>query len=289
MLLGATALSAHEGSGDLQRRGTGGDEQLPKSEVKIEVRGDYRYITANGLPADGHGHFPNRGNPNSIRPQRYFFRMPAKPTVSEKVTALGHSPFGVALDGVVFDPGTAEFWNRDPRSGWNYEALTGGPTLGMDQNNAHVQPNGAYHYHGIPEDLVKSTTTMTLVGYAADGFPIYGPYCYKAPNDKTSGVTKMKSSYRVKEGTRPDGPGGKYDGLFTEDWEYVKGSGDLDECNGRTGVTPEYPDGTYYYVLTDEFPMVPRYYRGTPDKSFMRRGPGGPPPPSSPLTGISPA
>ena len=78
-------------------------------------------------------------------------------------------------------------------------------------------------------------------------------------------------------------PGGTFDGTFVDDYEYIAGSGDLDECNGREGVTPEYPEGTYYYVLTDTFPFIPRSYRGTPDRSFERRGapPGGrrPPPP----------
>lgn len=65
-----------------------------------------------------------------------------------------------------------------------------------------------------------------------------------------------------------DGPGGKYDGTFVQDYEYVKGSGDLDECNGRTGVTPEFTNGTYYYVVTDAYPFIPRLFRGTPDSSF---------------------
>jgi hypothetical protein len=84
----------------------------------------------------------------------------------------------------------------------------------------------------------------------------------------------MHSSYRLKNGTRPNGPGGAYDGKFTADYEYVKGSGDLDECNGRFGVTPEFPQGTYHYYITDEFPWISRFWRGTPDTSFMKRLPG---------------
>ena len=61
------------------------------------------------------------------------------------------------------------------------------------------------------------------------------------------------------------------DGTFVADYEYVDGLGDLDECNGRECVTPEFPDGTYAYFLTDEWPWVPTYLRGTPDESF---GPG---------------
>ncbi|MFX8999754.1 YHYH protein, partial [Acinetobacter baumannii] len=83
---------------------------------------------------------------------------------------------GVAINGVPFDPGTAELWNNDMR--WHYEALSGLiPTqggLGVDANNAHVQPNGAYHYHGLPMGLLNQlnyTTHMTLVGWAADGYP----------------------------------------------------------------------------------------------------------------------
>ena len=92
----------------------------------------------------------------------------------------------------------------------------------------------------------------------------------------------MKSSYRLKQGARPaqeGGPGGNYDGRFTQDFEYAKGSGDLDECNGRAGVTPEFPDGTYYYCISAEFPFVPRMWRGTPDPSFSKgdRPPGGGP------------
>jgi hypothetical protein len=62
----------------------------------------------------------------------------------------------------------------------------------------------------------------------------------------------------------------------------VKGLGDLDETNGRTGVTPEYPNGTYYYVLTDNWPFIPRMFRGTADASFARPGGQGGPGPGGP-------
>jgi hypothetical protein len=118
---------------------------------------------------------------------------------------------------------------------------------------------------------------MVLVGWAADGFPIYGPWIQRG-NDEAS-KARARSSYQLKKGTRPDGPGGAFDGTFVGDWEYVAGSGDLDECNGREGVMPEFPGGTYYYVLTEEFPFIPRLWRGTPDAAFLRRGPpaGAPP------------
>lgn len=262
------------------------EESLADNRVKIEVRDGYRYIEANGIPDHQTGAFPNRGNPNRVSEQSYRFRVPVEPKQADNPTQLRHQPFGVAINGVVFDPATAEFWYGDPQ--WNYEALSGKLNLGMDAHKAHVQPNGAYHYHGVPTGLMNrldGTKKMALLGYAADGFPIYGPYGYSKADDASSPLQELKPSYRVRQGTRQGGPGGRYDGTFTADYEFVQGSGDLDDCNGRYGATPEYPKGTYYYVVTYAFPNIPRWFRGTPDPSFERRGPeggrgrGGPPPP----------
>lgn len=250
------------------------------SDVSITVQGDFRLIRSNGIPNHDTGRFPNRGNPNTIEPQHYAFRVPLHPKVAEHTTPLRMQPFGVAVNGVVFDPGAAEWWNNDPSSGWQYEPMTMAPLfLGIDASHAHVQPNGAYHYHGIPAALVFALTggqrKMVIVGWAADGFPIYNNLGHANPRDAASPLKTLKSSYRVKKGMRPGGPGGAYDGKFLADYEYVAGLGDLDECNGRFGVTPEYPRGIYHYVLTEQFPFVPRLYRGTPDASFQRRPPPG--------------
>lgn len=254
-----------------------------KNQVKIEVQGDSRVITSNGIPDHETGAFPNRGNPNSISPQNYRYKVPANPKPANFSTDLGHQDFGVALNGIPFDPLTAEYWNNDRQSDWNYEAIIHDQgTLGIDFNNAHVQPNGAYHYHANPIGLVKNlkgdSSKMTQIGWAADGYPIYSLYGYTNASDPKSGVKLLKPSWRVKKGTRPSGPGGIYDGTFTKDWEFVQGSGDLDECNGRYGVTPEFPKGTYYYVVTGQYPWIPRKFKGTPDPSFQRRPglPGGP-------------
>jgi len=246
------------------------------NEVSISEVGGHLHITSNGIPDHTPGQFPNNRNPNTISPQLHQYRVPTNPKVSGRPTPIGMMPFGVAVNGVPFDPSAAEWWNRDPRSGWQYEALTGFTDLGMDQHNAHVQPGGTYHYHGYPNGLAKRLyhgEDMTLLGYAADGFPIYAPYAYIDPDDSSSGSKQVRSSYKLKRGNRPDGPGGEYDGTFVEDFEFIKNYGDLDECNGRTGVTPEFPDGTYHYFITENYPFIPRFFRGTPDDSFKRRGP----------------
>jgi hypothetical protein len=251
-----------------------------ENQVSITIEGDYRYIRSNGIPNHATGRFPGPGNPNSVAPQSYQFRVPLHPKAAVKTTRLTLGPFGVAVNGVVFDPGANEWWNDDPSSGWQKEPLMMAPLfLGADSSHAHVQPNGAYHYHGIPTGLVAALTDgkpkMVIVGWAADGFPIYNNATYGDPKGSIGAPRTLKSSYRVKSGQRSSGPGGKYDGLFVNDYEYVPGAGDLDECNGLVSPTPDHPEGIYHYVLTEQFPYVPREWRGTPDQSF-RRGPGGP-------------
>ncbi|MEM6382385.1 MAG: YHYH protein [Pseudomonadota bacterium] len=244
------------------------------ASFSITANGSVRTITADGLPDHQTGSFPNQGNPHSIEPQSYRFEMPVEPVATSTTTSTDEYVFGVASNGVIFDPATAEFWNGDRSSGWNYEAFgTQSQDLGLDSSNAHVQPNGAYHYHGIPEALLERLSqgnAPTLLGYAADGFPIYGPLGYADSDDPTSGLVELGSGWELKVGERDSGPGGAYDGTFTADWTFA-GTGDLDACNGRTGVTAEYPEGTYYYVITDEFPYVPRCFVGTPDDSFMKQ------------------
>ncbi len=252
-----------------------------KSEVAITVEDGVRTIRANGIPDHAVGAFPNRSNPNTISPQKYQFKMPTEPKLADKPLALRMQPFGIAVNGVVFDPGAAEWFNRDRNSGWQYEPLATNGFLGVDESRAHVQPNGAYHYHGIPKLLLEKLTEgkekMTLVGWAADGFPIYNSLGHRDPKDDKSGLKTLKSSYQLKKGVRPDGPKGNYDGTFVADYEFVEGSGDLDACNGRSEPTAEFPSGTYRYCLTDEFPFIPRFYHGTPDASFERHPPAGGP------------
>ena len=269
--LGGSWGCAHPGHGteDLETS-AGSSSGLPAPRVQITVEGESRVIRANGIPDHEMGRFPGPGCPNAVSAQDYTFRVPLHPKTNATFTALKQQAIGVAVNGVPLDPGTAEFWKNDRNSGWHIEAIGGGKNLGLDQNQAHVQPSGAYHYHGIPTGLLAKLGEKdpALIGYAADGFPIYA---------RTS---ENRSSYRLKSGTRPGGsagPGGAYDGTYTADYEYVKGLGDLDEANGRTGVTPEYPQGTYYYVATAEFPFYPRMLKGTPDASFRRGPPGGGP------------
>ncbi|MFO1488001.1 MAG: YHYH protein [Verrucomicrobiota bacterium] len=280
MTVKGVAHPGHDASAGFDLASAAGFTGATPSEtnrVSITVEGDYRVIRANGLPDHVAGQFPNRNNPNRISAQNYNFRVPLHPQAAATTSSFALGLFGIAVNGVVFDPGAAEWWNGDRE--WQYEPLAGAINLGVDASNAHVQPTGAYHYHAIPTGLLSRLTggkpKVALVGWAADGFPIYGPWGFADATRTNSALKKLSSSYRVKQGVRPSGPGGNYDGTFVADYEFVKGAGDLDECNGRFGPTPEFPGGTYYYVLTEDWPFIPRQFHGTPDASFLRRGPGG--------------
>jgi hypothetical protein len=247
------------------------------ARFRLSEKDGYRYIEADGLPNHQTGSFPNRRNPNAIRPQNYSLRVPLVPRKSSQVTVINHQVYGIALNGVQFDPNTAEYWNNDRSSGWNLDALYWDTDLGLDESNAHVQPDGSYHYHGIPTGLLEKfpyKEKPILIGYAADGFPIYGPYGYKNPTDTNSGLITLRPSYKLKSGARAgNGPGGAYSGKYVQDFEYVEGSGDLDQCNGRFAATPENPDGEYHYSITTKFPFISRCLTGVPDSSFERRRP----------------
>lgn len=234
-----------------------------------------RSLVGNGIP----DHAINGGNfATPISVQSLNVSMSLNPAVVNSAgTPLG-GPTGApgySLNGIKFDPGTAGTCTLtacDPAGNggaWRMEALGGSFRFGTDANNSHVQPNGEYHLHGMPEVLMaklasSSAPAMTLVGWAADGFPVYARYGYATATDAASALRVMKSSYRVKATLDSGRPSATtyVPGSFTQDWEYAAGSGDLDECNGRTGVTPEFPKGIYHYFITDTYPFIQRCVKG---------------------------
>lgn len=247
-------------------------EIVASGNLEMKTDATYRYFTSNSLP-DYTIIGDNFATEESA--QDIDVKVPLNPVMNEEPT-YGTLPwsFGIALNGVMFEPFAAEWYQDDRDSGWQEDPFV---TLrGFDNSNAHVQPTGLYHYHGVPEQLLEARgddgdSHSPIVAFASDGFPVYGHHLYEDAEDATSDIVTFVSSYDLKDGTRPDGPGGSYDGTYNEDYEYV--GGDLDECNGRYGVTPEFSDGTYYYVLTDDFPYIPRCLMGDQDSSFVT-GPG---------------
>lgn len=180
---------------------------------------------------------------------------------------------------------------------WRRNAIFGEAQT-LDYCLGHQPQSGDYHYHANPiclraslndnVELVRTkrvgtvyrekTTGLThspILGWAYDGYPVYGPYGYSDPNNALSPVRRIRSGFRLRSmttrSTLPDwalsshagvsqtlttaqyGPAVSAEfplGRYIEDYEFVSTLGDLDKYNGRTCVTPEFPNGTYAYFVT---------------------------------------
>ena len=126
------------------------------------------------------------------------------------------------------------------RSVYSKQMIDGNPSNFVDLSLGNdVEQDSVYH--------------SPILGWAYDGNPIYGPYAYQTP---TGGSIKiMKSGYTTGVVSYRPNPFDEAeqrlfpDGSFVEDYQYT-GTGDLDEHNGRYGITPDYPNGTYAYFAT---------------------------------------
>jgi hypothetical protein len=236
-----------------------------------------RSLTANGLPDHAVGTFPNSNNPNTISQQLISASSTLTPTLNNTNTITGGAGItsGYVLNGVKIDAATAGSCDSigncsliSNTGNWSIEALGQSSfNFGTDSSNAHVQPNGAYHYHGMPEGFIAKLgkgQVMTLIGWASDGFPVYARYGYSIASNASSAIKVMTGSYRLKSSPSANRPSIIIYpmGAFQQDYEYVAGLGDLDECNGRTGVTPEFPNGIYHYFATDTYPFFFRCLKG---------------------------
>jgi hypothetical protein len=255
-----------------------------KVVVTVDADSDIRRIDSNALPNHETGEFPNSGNPNTISAQNRSVKYPLTPTFSG--TAINAREPGVAINGVKFAPGTAERATCGSGEVYAIEAIQDVTDLGLDFNNAHVQPTGEYHYHGVANMLVEAFDTdldLVHVAFAADGHMMY-----------YSKSSAYQSSYKLGTGTREgidctytsggqDGTtidfGSTKDGSVASDWDYNMSNGDLDECNGIA------VNGQYIYLITNDYPYIPRCLMGEFTESSPRGGAppnGAMPPPGGP-------
>ena len=238
--------------------------------LAIVVQGDSCLISSNAVPNHDFNATGRFATPFAEQSQRHS--IPARPTLASTPTALSlrydNAVFlnGVKLDLLAagcFGVGDGRIGCFDMDSPYRYDPMAPGAGFGADEHNAHTQPDGTYHYHGNPMalfDQQNPTTPSPVIGFAADGFPIFGSYILDGHQ-----IRKASPSYRLKSGQRDGGPAGSYDGTFVDDWEYVEGLGDLDRCNGMV------QDGVYGYVVTETYPHVLGCFSGTPDPSFQKR------------------
>jgi hypothetical protein len=263
------------------------------------------YVSTNGIPAYVTGPFLD-GNPSLATSQNAIFKFPLNPTKNSgtPVNTTGGN-IGVFINGVaLFDYRDGVSWKSStgtlaggPFGGmgdnvWNRDAVVA-ERIGFDCAKGHPAM-GNYHHHQNPSAfsldlsvisticnlyvadglyLIDSNQHSPLIGFAYDGFPIYGAYAFKN-TDGTGGVIRMKSSYQYRNiSTRTQYANGTtvtagpavnatYPlGYFREDYEFVldTNSDYLDEHNGRFCVTPEYPNGTYCYFATVDENWNSRY------------------------------
>ncbi len=220
------------------------------------------YVSATCIP--GYSIGPWTGNPNVPANQNFVFKITRSPLQNTgTATAVGLGHIGVWTNGVsIFNVSDAMSYNNAGvwyRNAYFWE----GP--GFDNCLGHPQQQGEYHHHVSPKclyDINDSTHHSPIIGYAFDGFPVYGAYAYTNTNG-TGAIKRMKSSYVVSTATtRTNGPAvdATYpEGCFIQDYSYSAGSGDLDDRNGRFCITPEYPSGTYAYFVTIDASLAPAF------------------------------
>jgi hypothetical protein len=261
---------------------------------EVEYSTDFVYVHTEGVPAYPTGPFLD-GNPSVATAQGAIYKFPLNPVENTGTpTPTTAGTIGVFINGVsLYDYRDGVAWNPNTNAlcgGPGNPMCPGGPAAtmawnrdavpaemdGFDCSKAHPAM-GNYHHHQNPSafnldiNVVSTICNLydaeglyaidpnehsPLLGFAYDGFPIYGAYGY-ANADGTGGITRIKSGYELQTATtRTNGPAVNatyFAGYFREDYQWVAHPGQedyLDEHNGRFCVTPEYPNGTYAYFCT---------------------------------------
>jgi len=211
------------------------------SIVDTDYNNIYVYVASTGLP----NHFYNEPQ---AKAQKYVFQFARNPNVVDEKTSTPIGAVGVATNGVPIY--SSMITATEKLGGTEYTKNNVFAKLEAEQEDGSGQatPEGMFYYQSDPKFLYEkdAETHSPIIGFAFDGNPIYGPYGYTASNNRT--IKVQESSYQLRTAPRADGSNA--DGRFIEDYEYVPGSGDLDQHNGRFIVTPEYPNGTYAYFVT---------------------------------------
>ena len=151
------------------------------------------------------------------RSQSYDFKITTTPVLADSPTPASLGTIGVMISGAaLFNPYEGDGTTVAIASNFTVPGSDGKPVAFLDSCNGHPNPMGAYHYHGLPTCVTatvdKEGGPSHIIGVAFDGFPIYGD------RDITGAVIPASR---------------------------------LDQCNGITSETPEFPEGIYHYVLLD--------------------------------------
>lgn len=147
--------------------------------------------------------------------QSYDFQIPLVPTRASSPTSTNLGTIGVMISGAaLFNPYEGDGVTVALASNFTVKNAVGADVAFLDSCNGHPTPFGAYHYHALPPCVTAMVDTVNgashVIGVAFDGYPIYG--------DRDINGAQISASQ-------------------------------LDQCSGITSPTPEFPQGTYHYVL----------------------------------------
>ncbi len=240
-----------KGFKDLTGQIVGEDRYLPDN-VTITFNNKYMVVSAKNLPNHPTSKFPSPPssgdrNPGYIQEQDVTHQIPLNPErnpeakamdLNNSNRALPMGPTGMAINGVVFfNPFDA--------------GMTDATDL-MDRCCGHPTPSNMYHYHKYPV-CVKSPFAdqgeehSPLIGWAFDGFGIYGPY--------------------------------EKEGIMAKD--------SMDNPINEFNIHTDLERGWHYHVTPGKFPYIIGGYWGKVELGNRRGpGPGGPPgfrPPPHPV------
>ena len=248
-----------------------------KCNVSLSTENGNLIINSTGIP----NHDFESGLGCCANENKYHWIIPGNPIITDQLTwapelgAIAITITGVPIFGPEEGPGGDavalhyEYFEEDRQP--IVIGVCGGHSAGniyhyhFDANCIHwheENPDNSNDWKEYDPEKLDSSKHSPIIGFAFDGFPIYGPYGW----DKNENIIETTSSYTLKDSENG------YNGI--DSWEYSEGLGDLDECNGHFFSTPEVPEGIYHYHSTSKngdgligFPYFLLCYKGVVEKS----------------------
>ena len=194
-------------------------EFIAAANASLNYAKDQLTITTTSVP-DGvtvaRGQFPNQYNPNYIIGQELTFNYPYRGGDNsqgnhESITYLA-STIGITAPGIlIYGPSSTAYVPGAGGTVWTFDTSFT-QINGQDQYGGFPGAAGEYHYTDSKFITANAWGNLSgfeggsyvhpdghskLIGFASDGYPIYGPVGYSNPSDNTSSTVKMKSSYVV--------------------------------------------------------------------------------------------
>ena len=287
-----TVAGACAASNFLDVRGAAGPRgsySLLSPSLSVSCGASTVAVQSNGIPTYQYVAL----TPNGLQAKNYNFTFPRYPAIAATTTAvplLGN--MGVAVNGI---PIYAVNEGPQPASDAYGDPIAA--TI-LDQCGSHSAQQGTFHNHKlVVKCLLQSAVSESqpwndpdpspsepspIIGYAFDGFPIYGPY--ECTDGTCTSVQQMRSSWDstgYQAGTQGCASSAACSSGYctavmiggvqttacvpktcvwsNNAYSAKAGSQYLDQCNGHVG-----PGGDYHYHATATFPYIVGCYRGTP-------------------------